>query len=241
VLEVVEQIQTVPHVSAIRLRCLELVTSPDSLTRPAIAKLTAHNRLDVVRPCRLEIETQVLRASELGAAHRAVVRQLSRGGVTVYNNTPLLGYINDHGDEVLSICNACRAAGVEMSHVYIAGLPIQEHWNAEHPIEANSVVDVATHVRRHESGRGVPRYLLRTRLGEVDFSITPRMFFLDRERVRVCLRPHDLDYFRAIDPQFAWPEDVVVDDDGHPLVPIRGVTLTNQEFFLDPLAPRVER
>ncbi len=231
VVELVEALQRIPHVAAVRLRCLDLIPSPETFTRPVVAKLAALNRLSVVRPCRLELETQVLRASEIGPAHRSVARQLARGGVTVANNTPLLGYINDHGDEVLRIAYACRTAGIEMSQVFVAGLPVQDLWNSEHPIEVNSVIDIATHVRRLESGRAVPRYVVRTRLGEVDFGIMPRVFVADGEDVHVCLRPHDLDHYRAIDPEFGWPDGVTTDHHGHPLVPIRGVTLENQEFL----------
>jgi L-lysine 2,3-aminomutase len=234
VLDLVERIQRIPHVTAVRLRCLELLATPDLFTRPVTAKLAERNRLAVVRPCRLEIETQVLRAEEIRAPHRVVVRQLARSGITVYNHTPLLGHVNDHGEEMLKIAYACREAGIEMSHVVVAGLPLQDDWSADHPVEANAVIDIATHVRRLESGRAVPRYVVRTRLGEIDFGIVPRVFVADGDTVRVCLRPHDLDYFRAIDPDFVWPVDVTTDADGHPLVPVRGVTLENQEFLYLP-------
>ncbi len=222
---VVKELQTIPHLSAFRLRCFELLYSPEMITRPVISRIASRNRLSVICPKRIELEIQVLHWQELTPRHESVIRQLRKEGITVYNNTPLLGYINDHGDDCMRrLVYACRDIGVEMNNVVVAGLPIQNEWNESHPIEVDSVIDIATEIRRHLSGRGVPRYVLRTRLGEIDFSLAPRIFVRDGELNRVRMRPHNLELFRGIDPKFAWPQDVVVDSDGFPLVPILGLS-----------------
>jgi L-lysine 2,3-aminomutase len=150
----------------------------------------------------------------------------------VYNNTPLLSYVNDNEEEMLRISHACRDYGIEFCNVYVCGQPLQPAWNEEHPIELNSVIDIASRIRRDGSGREVPRYLLRTALGEVDFGIRPPVAEPDEGGgVRVTLRPHDLAYFRALDPAFTWPDDVTVDAEGHPRVPVQGVSLENQQFL----------
>jgi L-lysine 2,3-aminomutase len=188
----------------------------------------------VVRPTRIEIETQFLHSSEFRPEQRAVVRELQARGVSVYNNTPLLSYVNDNEEEMLRIAHACRDYGIEFCSVYVCGLPIQSPWNEESPIELNSVIDIASRIRRDGSGREVPRYLLRTALGEVDFGIRPPVVEPDETHgVRVTLRPHDLAYFRAMDPAFDWPDDVTVDPEGHPRVPVRGVSLENQQFLYE--------
>ncbi len=192
-------------------------------------RLVGRNKLHIVRPHRLEIEIQILHSSELGPELKRVLRELRLRGVTVYANTPLLGHINDNEDEMLRISYACRELGVEYNNVYVTGTSLQRGWNDEHPIDLNSVIDIATHARRYGSGREVPRYLFRTALGAVDYGITPRMLSLDDDRqVQVTLRPHNLDYYRQIDPEFEWPEGTELSDDGHPVVPIEGVFHASQ-------------
>ena len=193
------------------------------------------NDIDVVTPHRLEIETNVLHSSELTDAVARVVRALRLRGITVYAQTPLLGHINDNADEMLRISHACRELGIEYTTVFVAGTPLQRRWNAEHPVDLNVVIDIGTQLRCFGSGREVPRYVVRTGLGEVDFSITPRIFSLGEDgQVHVTLRPHDQAYYRALDPEFPWPPEVALDGDGHPVVPIDGVRLDNPLFLAGP-------
>jgi lysine 2,3-aminomutase len=233
-LEVVDRLVALRSVLAIRLRSLKLNYAPQAFSRAALTSLASRNRLTVVRPTRIEIETSFLHSSEFRPEQRGVVRELQARGVSVYNNTPLLAYVNDNEEEMLRIAHACRDWGIEFCSVYVCGQPIQAPWNEEHPIELNSVIDIASRIRRDGSGREVPRYLLRTALGEVDFAVRPPVLEPDETGgVRVTLRPHDLTYFRALDPVFAWPDDVTVDAEGHPAVPVRGVSLENQQFLYE--------
>jgi L-lysine 2,3-aminomutase len=221
-----------PHVLVARLRSWKLLYSPQAFSVPVLSRLAGRNKLRIVRPHRLEVETTLLHSSEIRPEHARVVRELRLRGITVYANTPLLGMINDNQEELLRISYACREVGIEYCNVFVTGTPLQHRWNDEHPIDLSSVIDIATHVRRYGSGREVPRYLIRTPLGEVDYSVRPRIFSLGQDRtVRVTLRPHDLDYYRRIDPDFEWPEGVSIDTDGHPTVPISGVSMDDADFL----------
>ena len=46
------------------------------------------------------------------------------------------------------------------------------------------------------------------------------------EALRLKLSPYDLDYFRAMDPAFTWPEGVAVEADGCPVVTVEGLVDT---------------
>ena len=235
-LHVLDDLVDTPSVLAIRLRSKRLLSSPGAYSTPVISRLAGRNKLRIVRPHRLELELVVLHASELSEAVGQVVQRLRLSGITVYANVPLLGYINDNSEELLRISGRCRDLGVELANVYVCGTPVQARWNAEHPVDLNAVVGIATHVRRRGSGREVPRYLVRTPLGEVDFGIRPRVFSMGPGgEVRATLRPHDLAYYQLIDPDFAWPEGTELDEQGHPIVPLQGVALDNPEFLAGPL------
>ena len=47
---------------------------------------------------------------------------------------------------------ACRAAGIEFHHLYVAGLPVQERWNRDFPVDLYDVVDIAKNIKPSHRG-----------------------------------------------------------------------------------------
>ena len=223
--KIVRALEDIPHVNAVRLRSLKFNHKPESYTQVVIDKLASLNKLTIVNPLRLEIETQFLVADELQPEHTRLARLLNNKGITVYNNTPLLGRINDTPDDINHLAYGCRKAGIEFHHLYVAGLPIQDHWNIKNPVALYDVVDIATRVRREGSGREIPRYIIRTVLGEVDFGLSSTIIG-EGENLSVKLLPYELSYFTAISPGFAWPDDIKEDVDGKPIAPVAGLLKT---------------
>ena len=154
-----------------------------------------------------------------------MARQLNNRGITVYNNTPLLGRINDTPDDIHRLAYNCRQAGIEFHHLYVAGLAAQDAWNRENPVALYDVVDIATRVRRDGSGREIPRYIIRTVLGEVDFGLSST-FVGEGENLSVKLLPYELSYFKALAPDFTWPDDIKQDVDGKPIAAVAGLLKT---------------
>ena len=222
---IVRALQEIPHVNAVRLRSLKFNYEPERYTPVVIDTLAGLNRLTMVNPLRLEIETQFLVAGEFRPEQTRLARLLGNAGITVYCNTPLLGRINDTPEAVHDIAYGCRKAGIEFHHLYVAGLPVQDRWNREHPVALYDVVDIAARVRREGSGREVPRYIIRTALGEVDFGLSSA-FVGDGERLSVKLLPYDLSYFRGMSPDFTWPDGIREDADGKPIAPVAGLLKT---------------
>ncbi len=222
---IIRQLQDMHHVNAVRLRSLLFRDAPDKYTGAAVDQLGDLNKLTVVNPLRLEIETEFLHSSEIGPAHAALFNALHRKGITVYVNTPLLGTVNDAPDEINRIAYKVREIGMEYHHVYVTGHPLQKDWNASHPVDVADVIDIGTRVRRNGSGREIPRYIHLTELGEVDFGLTSRL--LDQNgKLLLKLLPYDLGTFRGMDAGFTWPEGVKTDDQGRPIVPVSGLKHT---------------
>jgi L-lysine 2,3-aminomutase len=222
---IVSKLREIPHVNALRLRSLKFNDAPESYTPVVIDELGAMNRLTLVNPLRLEIETHFLTAGQLRSEHARVTRLLNNRGITVYANTPLLGRINDSAKAIHELAYGLRRAGIEFHHLYVAGLPVQDRWNREQPVSLYDVVDIATRVRREGSGREIPRYIIRTLLGEVDFGLSSRFIAADG-KLSLKLLPYDLAYFRSMAPDFTWPAEVVEADDGRPVVPLSGLLKT---------------
>jgi len=228
--KIIRVLAEIPHVNAVRLRSLKFNYEPESYTSVVIDKLADMNKLTMVNPLRLEIETQFLLADEFHPEHTRLARLLNNKGITVYNNSPLLGRINDTPDEIHHLAYGCRKAGIEFHHLYVAGLPIQDHWNIKNPVALYDVVDIATRVRREGSGREIPRYIIRTVLGEVDFGLSSTIIGKG-EKLSAKLLPYELSYFTAISPDFTWPDNVREDIDGKPVVPVAGLMKTTDFAF----------
>ena len=220
--KLIDDLQDIQHVNAVRLRSLKFNYEPAVYTRAVLDRLGELNRLAVVNPLRLEIETQVLHSSELKPVHADLMSSLGNKGITVYNNTPLLTGINDHPEEIHRLAYGCRQIGIEFHHLYVAGLPLQKDWNQKHALEVSTVIDIASKVRKDGSGREIPRYIILTQLGEVDFGLTSKLS-AENGRMTLKLLPYELDYFKGLDPAYRWPSHVTIDTDGKPIVALEGL------------------
>ena len=165
------------------------------------------------------------RASEIEPIHAERIKALHNKGITVYTNTPLLTGINDHAEEIHRLAYGCRKIGLEFHHVYVAGLPLQKEWNQKHPIDVSTIIDIASKVRKDGSGREIPRYIILTELGEVDFGLTSKLW-TENGQMMLKLLPYELDYFRRLDPAYDWPPNVKIDTDGKPVIPLDGLVET---------------
>jgi L-lysine 2,3-aminomutase len=222
--EVVEALQSVPHVTAVRLRTASMYQRPEVFSDGVIRRLGALNRLTVVHPTRLELETCILHSSEITPEHARVVRSLRQRGVTVYCDIPLLRFVNDGDGELTSLTDACRRIGIEVHNLYLAGHPIQADWSLEHPVYASQIVDLATRLRTSCSGRQLPFLVIRTALGEVDFGLTGIVVGEDDEGwAKVKLLAYPVDARREIAPGIPVPDAVEIDPDGHPIVTVPGL------------------
>ena len=224
--DIIRALQEIHHVNAVRLRSLKFNYAPETYTKGAIDKLGILNRLTAVNPLRLEIETEFLHPDEIKEAHKKPFNALHNLGITVYANTPLLGSVNDGPDVINRIAYKTREIGIEFHHVYVAGHPLQKFWNDRHPVDVADVIDIGTRVRRNGSGREIPRYIIVTPLGEVDFGLTSRLLS-ENGKFRVKLLPYDIEYYKGMDPKYTWPESVRTDEQGRPIVPISGLTKTS--------------
>jgi L-lysine 2,3-aminomutase len=218
---IIKQLQEIPHVNAVRLVSMKVNTEPRAYTRAVVNTLGDLNNLCVVNPLRLEIETWFTLADEITAAHATLVRRLNNKGITVYGNTALLGDVNDTDMAIHSLAYAMRKAGIEFHHLYVTGLPIQQRWGIDHPVDSYDVVEIATKVRREGSGREIPRYIMLTQLGEVDYGLTAS-FVHEEGPLKLKLGCYDAAYYKGMDENFVFPDGITTED-GRPVVTIRGL------------------
>lgn len=231
-LQAAAALQGAVHVNALRLRCVEFAYAPSQFTPAVIAQLSRRNRLQAVGPLRLEIETWFLHASDVGTVHRVLTEQLRSRGITVYSCMPLLAGINDSPAAVVEAAGRLRQAGIEFHQLVVAGHALHKTAGGGAAVDVARVIDIASAVRKNGSGREIPRYVLCTGLGEVDFGLTSRLYRI-QNKLFVKMFPYDSVYFRAMQPDFEWPAEIIVDDDGLPLAPLDGLTDTGGFMVID--------
>lgn len=220
---IADELKRIPHVSALRLRSLEFNYRSDLFSSSIIDRLSRINTLTVTDPLRLEIESWFITPEELTKGHHKLTRRLTNKGITVYANTPLFGGINDSPDIINSLTYTYREFGIEFHHLYIAGLPAQEQWNTDHPIDLYDIVDIASKIRREGSGREGPRYIVQTPLGEVYYGLTSSFTQAEDGSIRMRCESYDLDYYQNIEPDFILPEEYDVAEDGKILLSVPGL------------------
>ncbi|MCP4023906.1 MAG: radical SAM protein [Desulfobacteraceae bacterium] len=225
--KLIKQLEYIPHVNAVRLVSMKFNTTPGAYTRGVINTLGDLNKLRVVNPLRLEIETWFTLTDEITKDHAKLARRLNNKGITIYCNTALLGGVNDRDEEIHSLAHSARKAGIEFHHLYVAGLPIQNKWNIDHPVDSYDVIDIATKVRREGSGREVPRYIILTTLGEVDYGLTSSFVHVNGE-VKLKLGCYDITYYKSLNENFKLIEGMTMDEDGSPVVSIKGLIKNNR-------------
>jgi L-lysine 2,3-aminomutase len=220
---VVEALRAGTQVRCFRMRSRAFHEDPLLYDASVVERYAALQQLDVADPVRFELETLVLSADQLQDSHRRIVELLHQHGITVYLNSCLLRDINDSPLAMRALSSKCRRFGFEFHHLYVAGAQTQRHWNSGRPLDLDTIVGIATELRRNCSGRELPRLVISTELGVVDFGpgchIRPGP---SRGVAEISLWPYRLDYFRSMDPEFEWP-DGVREAEGSPVVLMPGL------------------
>ncbi len=222
---IIRELETMSHVNAVRLVSNKFITSPNDYTRAVVNTLGDLNHLRVINPLRLEIETWLLNKDSLTKAHEKLARRLNNKGITVYCNVPLLGGVNDMDTVINDLAYNILKNGIEFHHLYVAGLPVQNKWNTVHPVDSHDVIDIATMVRREGSGREIPRYMIATDLGEVDYGLNTS-FIREEDSLKVKLLCYDTNYYKNLNDNFSFPDNIKIEDD-HPVVNVSGLIKTN--------------
>ncbi|MEA3362122.1 MAG: radical SAM protein [Thermodesulfobacteriota bacterium] len=223
--DIINKLEAIPHINAVRLRSMKLNHSPELFTRSALNALGDMNKLRIINPLRLEIETWFISHDEITPEHQKLVTRLNNKGITVYCNVPLLGGVNDSDHAIQQLAHQLRKTGIEFHHLYIAGLPIQKNWNSYYPIDTYDVTDIATLVRREGSGREIPRYIIYTPFGEIDYALTSS-FREMADGAKIRLDCYDKTYYRSMNQYFAFDHGLEFDDE-RPVVEIPGLLKTN--------------
>lgn len=212
------------NVNSIRILSRQFIESPQVFTDSVIHKLAALNKLKPEQSLKLEMELWFIMPDGITKSHGILSQKLKNSGITTYCNVPLLGGINDNPALIVDIAHSLRENRIEFHHLYLAGTAIQEKWNLTHPVYMDNVIDIASDIRRECSGREIPKYIILTALGEVDYGLTS-LFVKDKfkkKELKLQLNCFNTAYFKGMDNNFRYPEGVV-SDKSRPIININGL------------------
>ncbi len=168
---VIETLKQVPHIGCIRLCCKNFNDEPHLFSEHVIKKISSWCDFSIKTPLKIEIETWFLSADEVLDIHGMTARALIQNGINIYANVPLVDDINDTPKAVLTIAHKLRHSHIEFHHLYAAGLDIQKKYNHKRSPDVQTIIDIASQVRKHCSGREIPLYIVQTDRGERDFGL----------------------------------------------------------------------
>ncbi|MFW6311126.1 MAG: radical SAM protein [Nanoarchaeota archaeon] len=219
--EILKELSELENISSIRIRSLKFNYAPEEYGYMVINKLAEYNKVSLFYPKRIEIETQFLHSSEAKKEHKELVRRLNNQGITVYNNTPILKEINDDLKEIEKIANHIRNCGIEFNLMYLNSDLIKDNI-----ISLHTIYDISSNLRKNGSGREIPRYYIKTKLGAVIFGIGTEFFRRDN-KIYAKLLSYTIDDLKQIDKDFTW-EDI---KENNPVVEIKNIKF-DDDFLL---------
>ncbi|MBU1195849.1 MAG: radical SAM protein [Proteobacteria bacterium] len=165
----VEQLKTLSHIVSVRLRISALSCSPSDMDDTVIQRISLWRDFSIGNPLRIELETWFLDPDQITDLHTNIVGKLMNIGVNVYANVPLIKGVNAEPEIIVRLADALRTAGIEFHHLFAGGLDIQTR-NGQ-TLDAQRVIDIASKVRTHCSGRQIPLYVVQTPEGIIDFGL----------------------------------------------------------------------
>ena len=178
----VEGLLEVDHVQTLRLATRSLSYHPALFTQRNRfwMKYLADARAEAeCRGKRIEIATHFIHPDELSVRSLDLIAELVSSGIAVYVQTPLLGGINDNGDELVELYQRLRAAGAEMHYVFMPCSPLQGNRFYQSTIDTG--LRLAAYLRAHLSDRGIPRFCTATAFGKIDWGCNGWVVEEDRE------------------------------------------------------------
>jgi L-lysine 2,3-aminomutase len=221
---VVDCLAAVPQITAIRIRSQLALATPERVPERALEVLTSRNRLGVVDPLRVELELNAVHPSELNRNHGELADRLRKRGVTAYNTTLMLAGVNCSPTAVRGISSSCRRYGIEFHHLVVAGDPAQRAWNRDRPVKRSEVVEITSELRRVGGGRELPRFVIKTALGEGDLGTTADLVENDGNGGALVRLLHStVNRDRKVEPWGELPAGSKIDPDGHPIVGVPGL------------------
>ena len=199
----VDGLRDVPHVETIRIATRALAYHPALFTAKDgfwIGYLKRKQLELEGKGTRLEVATHFVHPDEVSARSLEVISELTRAGVPVYVQTPLLGGCNDRGPEMAALFRLLRGAGAEMHYIFMPCSPLMG--NRRYRAALSDGFAVAAHLRAHLSDRAIPHLCTATAIGKVDWGINgwPVEPAADDPRDLWVRTPYTLDFFSSFAP-----------------------------------------
>lgn len=168
-----------PQITCARVCLKSFLFHPEGVSDIGIEKMMSWPDFSVANPFRIEIETWGLTPG-LDTKIGNRVRKLLEKGINTYANVPVISGLNDHPGVMVELARDLRKHYIEFHHLYVYGLALQHQLESElslFPITEQEMIDIASEVRIHCSGREIPKYRYQDEKGDHPY----RLWGMDKE------------------------------------------------------------
>ncbi len=115
----------------------------------------------------LEIATHFIHPDEISVQSLEIISDLTRHGIPVYVQTPLLGGCNDDPETLRLLFSRLKASGAGIHYIFMPCHPIQG--NQSYRTDIQTGLDTAKQLRACLSDRAMPKICTATRIGKIDW------------------------------------------------------------------------
>lgn len=228
VLEIVEELRQIKHLTGIRIGSRIFTTDPEQITEEWMKPWKEIN--DRLLPCPISISPHINHPDELSPETIRALLLCTQNNIPLYNQTVLLKGVNDDPEILIDLFRKLRQLGVEPYRVYHANpLKGSEHFR----VSIDRFMEIKRYLRAHASGRIVPSFIIDTRIGKIELG-SDSAIIKRRGRTMWIKTPYTVAIFRAMQKNLQVPNFCTVAKDGRLIVEYEDATDTIHQRSAQP-------
>lgn len=231
VLEIVEALRQIKHLTGIRIGSRIFTSDPEQITEEWVKPWRKINDqkmkcpmtkslLDIGHsvighfPCPISLSPHINHPDELSPETIRALLLCTQNNIPLYNQTVLLKGINDDPEILIDLFRKLRQLGVEPYRMYLADpLKGSEHFR----VSIERFMKIKRYLRAHASGRIVPSFVIDTRIGKIELGSDSEIL-KKRARTVWIKTPYTADIFRSMQRGWKVPDFCNVAKDGSLIV-----------------------
>jgi KamA family protein len=215
VLELIEKLRKIPHLTAIRIGSRIFTSDPERINMDWIKPFRELNTIPQTPKALqtlkapISISPHINHPDELSIETQKALLLCTQNNIPLYNQTVLLKDINDDAETLIDLNRKLRQLGVEPYRIYQAD-PLQGTNYLRTPLR--KTIHIKNQMRAQASGRVVPDFILETRIGKVD--VNEGVILREKNQMLWIKTPYTPEIYQQVHPEWKLPDYCELAEDG---------------------------